>query len=198
MAMGVAQNNWKEVVPETAVEAEETVVKETLIGRRARRTANDDEEEANKDKPNKSIYFDNIGAEVEKLKMDKLSGQPNFKKEPDTNCSSKRVNDDDEMPLDLVLTRKYGVSPKGAPTVRKHIAKKGPITQKRRQAQLESAQEANKGKGKCQNRRRIIKKSLVDEGNVEPYNVVEIEIDEKKEVEKTPLDRKNKGKSGLR
>nr|XP_016497614.1 PREDICTED: membrane protein of ER body 2-like isoform X3 [Nicotiana tabacum] len=66
MAMEVAQHNWKEVVPETAVEAEETV-EEALVGRRGRRTANDDggavnEEEVNKEEElNNSIYFDKNG-----------------------------------------------------------------------------------------------------------------------------------------
>ncbi|KAJ8558261.1 hypothetical protein K7X08_005027 [Anisodus acutangulus] len=65
MAMEVAQHNWKEVVLETTVEAEETV-EEALIERRARRTAKDDEKEANKDNLNNSICFDNIG-EIENL-----------------------------------------------------------------------------------------------------------------------------------
>lgn len=65
-------HNWSEMVPEMVIEEEETL-EEALIGRGARRTANDDgdavingddlsigvEEEANKDKPKNSANFDN-------------------------------------------------------------------------------------------------------------------------------------------
>ncbi|KAJ8564444.1 hypothetical protein K7X08_000904 [Anisodus acutangulus] len=49
-------------------------------------------------------------------------------------------------------------------------------------------------KGKCRNRRCIVKTSLVDKVIVKPSNVVEDEFDEKKEVDETPLEKKRKGK----
>ncbi|KAJ8557709.1 hypothetical protein K7X08_004475 [Anisodus acutangulus] len=69
--MEVAQHNWKEVVPETVVEAEETV-EEALIGRRARRTANDDGGAVNGDdlsssdeeEANSNIGFENLDASI--------------------------------------------------------------------------------------------------------------------------------------
>ncbi|XP_060180811.1 membrane protein of ER body-like protein isoform X2 [Lycium barbarum] len=80
MAMEVAQHSWKEVVPETVVEAEET-----LIGRRARRTANgdggavngddlssSDEEEAKKDKNGVSIAgIEDLAAEIKTVDFQK-------------------------------------------------------------------------------------------------------------------------------
>ncbi|XP_070012703.1 membrane protein of ER body-like protein isoform X1 [Nicotiana sylvestris] len=66
MAMEVAQHSRREVVlPERKVEAEETV-EEALVGRRGRRTANDDggavnEEEVNKEELKNSFYFDKNG-----------------------------------------------------------------------------------------------------------------------------------------